>query len=36
VVETVTGYGESKPAASNATAEGMAKNRRVEVLRKKG
>lgn len=36
VVDSVTGYGESQPAASNATAEGMAKNRRVEVLRKKG
>lgn len=36
VVESVTGYGESQPAASNATAEGMAKNRRVEVLCKKG
>lgn len=36
VVETVTGYGESQPVATNATAEGMAKNRRVEVLCKKG
>lgn len=36
VVETVTGYGESRPAASNATADGMAQNRRVEVLCKKG
>ncbi|MDP3196085.1 OmpA family protein [Tabrizicola sp.] len=36
VVETVTGAGESQPVASNATAEGMAKNRRVEVLCKKG
>lgn len=36
VVESVAGYGESQPAASNATADGMAKNRRVEVLCKKG
>lgn len=36
VVETVTGSGESQPVASNATPEGMAKNRRVEVLCKKG
>ena len=36
VVESVTGYGEGQPAASNATAEGMAQNRRVEVLCKKG
>ena len=36
VVDNVTGYGESQPAASNATAKGMAKNRRVEVLCKKG
>ncbi len=36
VVENVSGYGESQPAASNATADGMAKNRRVEVLCKKG
>lgn len=35
-VDSVTGYGESQPAASNATASGMAKNRRVEVLCKKG
>lgn len=36
LVESVTGYGESQPAASNATADGMAMNRRVEVLCKKG
>jgi outer membrane protein OmpA-like peptidoglycan-associated protein len=36
VVDSSVGYGESQPAASNDTAEGMAKNRRVEVLCKKG
>lgn len=36
VVESEIGYGESQPVASNATANGMAKNRRVEVLCKKG
>lgn len=36
VVESATGYGESQPAASNTTADGMARNRRVEVLCKKG
>ena len=36
VVDNVTGYGESQPAASNGSAKGMAKNRRVEVLCKKG
>jgi outer membrane protein OmpA-like peptidoglycan-associated protein len=35
VVDSETGYGESQPAASNATAAGMAKNRRVEVLCRK-
>jgi len=32
VVESEAGYGESRPAASNASAAGMAKNRRVEVV----
>jgi outer membrane protein OmpA-like peptidoglycan-associated protein len=36
VVESETGYGETHPVASNASAKGMAKNRRVEVLCKKG
>jgi outer membrane protein OmpA-like peptidoglycan-associated protein len=35
-VDSVSGFGESQPAASNASAKGMAKNRRVEVLCKKG
>jgi outer membrane protein OmpA-like peptidoglycan-associated protein len=36
VVESEAGFGESQPVASNDTAKGMAQNRRVEVLCKKG
>jgi outer membrane protein OmpA-like peptidoglycan-associated protein len=36
VVESEAGFGEGQPVASNATDEGMARNRRVEVLCKKG
>lgn len=32
---TVRGYGESRPAASNATLEGRVMNRRVELVRQK-
>lgn len=35
MVDSETGFGESRPVASNATAAGMATNRRVEILCRK-